>query len=165
MDMERMKWIDGWRGVGCFIICLTHCLSEFYGIRMCLGKSGVCMLFMLTAYLYFEKYYYNSFAWSVKSYLNFCIKRIIRLMPLYIITIIIGIPIFDLTPKEVVLNVLLVKTIYHFWTLPIELIFYIIFPFLIIILKRVKDFFVPCILIMCILLCWGGVLQPYHKIR
>lgn len=52
--MKRMDYLDSWRGIGCFMVFVSRMRSALkgkWGNGSFLGKSGVAVLFALSAYL------------------------------------------------------------------------------------------------------------------
>ena len=71
--MKRIEWLDSWRGIGCLMVFTSHIISEFgYCQGTFLGKSGVAVLFVLSAYLLCEIYYRDkqqiNCAWVINFY-------------------------------------------------------------------------------------------------
>lgn len=134
----REDWLDSWRGIGCLMVFASHALDVLFECGSFLGKSGVAMLFILSAYLMCELYYWNEqkvyFTWII----NFYKKRFIRIFPPLFFTCIIAVLTKFMTCHTAMRQCLMIEKYRHFWVLPIEMGFYLIFPAVLLFKKKTK---------------------------
>ena len=145
------------RGIACLIVFLFHlfCVSGGYYENQGFvdffrfGKYGVHMFFVISGFVITHSFLLSNY--KVKNYFTFLKKRIIRIEPAYIITLLIGIgytlsrnifisenALFDnLNFMEILAHVGYVVPFFDytwlnivFWTLAVEFQFYLIFALL-----------------------------------
>ena len=135
--------LTGLRGFAALIVYISHCanhglLPEFLGGGF--GQVGVMLFFVLSgflmAFLYLDK---NPTEANVKEY---CLARIGRVLPLYYALLLLSVLISTVIHSDLVFAfqfnsagtilraLLLIDARYVFWTIPVEVQFYVIFLFL-----------------------------------
>ncbi|MEH6585723.1 MAG: acyltransferase [Halioglobus sp.] len=136
--MGHINTLTGLRGMAAFIVFVSHCanlnmLPGFLGNGF--GQIGVMIFFILSGflmgYLYLDK---NATGRNIRQYI---IARVGRVFPLYILLICISVLIsltiypefhYHITNPQIVLRALLfIDAPFEFWTIPVEVQFYIVF--------------------------------------
>jgi len=168
---KRLINLDILRGVSFIIVFLYHLEIPLFSF----GYLGVDVFFVLSGFL-MHYIYYESF--TKNQVINYYAKRFFRVIPAYLVVNILSfiISIFILLPHE--LNFVFIKSIFNslyipnfgyfidatyfdnqffrpllnFWSLGVEIQFYLIFPFLILILKRKHFNYIPIILVITLVL-------------
>ena len=122
------------RGLACLIVICVHGLAftapdagaHFRGV----GKVGVWLFFVLSAYLLTAQFRQRGF--SSATVVGYAIGRVLRIYPLYVAIVLLhyvwgglaGIA----TPQDVFLALTLAKGYGHLWTIPVEFKFYFLLP-------------------------------------
>ncbi len=139
--MDKIDWLDSWRGIGCLMVFISHVLDSLFQQGSFFGKSGVAMLFILSAYLLCELYYWSgqeiNWGWIKKFYQ----KRIIRIFPPLLCACAIAVSMKWMSPQLAVRQCLMLEQYSHFWVLPVEVGFYFIFPLIVMLMKKLGSFF------------------------
>lgn len=146
---KRLIWLDSIRGLAIIIVLTVHIIQAVPGyhdsVSGC-GKIGVWLLFLMTGFFTFRPYLINDeknigsddksikpeSALGVKQYIpaviGFYIRRIIRIYPAFTVVLILSVFIGYLDVPAAMKNFLLVEGTGHFWTLPVEMKFYLVTP-------------------------------------
>lgn len=140
--MKRRDYLDSWRGIGCLMVFVSHMLSILKGRwsnGSFLGKSGVAVLFTLSAYLLCELYYWSEEKIDIRWSINFWKKRIIRIFPPLLFTCFIAVLLHWMTAEKAIRQCLMLEQYSHFWVLPLEMGFYLIFPIFVLVMKKMGE--------------------------
>lgn len=140
--MKRFYQLDGIRSIAIFLVLASHTAS--FGLYA-QGGLGVVIFFTLSGFLTMLPYINKNrikFS-SFKDVLEFYIKRIFRIIPLYYL-ILIGSFIIDrglgINSIRILLkNMLFIECNSHLWFLQQEMVFYLITPILLYILDFLKN--------------------------
>lgn len=139
--------IDGLRGIAILFVLIEH-FATIIGSKFSLGFYGVELFFVISGYL-ITSILINSKYGFYKSYKNFIGRRILRIFPIYYLTIFI---LYSLQHQETT-NYLIylvtytynyawlyynipINSITHFWSLAVEEQFYIFWPFIILAFRK-----------------------------
>lgn len=136
--------LDGIRGLAFLIVLASHLSQVDNGDRFFsgIGKIGVWIFFILSSFLL--TYYFYSIpakARSVPEWLNFAIRRFLRIFPMYLVVLLFDRTIrFTInTNRDFALHLLLREGFGHYWTIPAEFTFYGVLPivvlFFVVVLK------------------------------
>lgn len=139
---NKINWLTSVRGFACLIVLFAHILSscKWIGINVSgCGKIGVYLFFVLSAFLLVLPFFKGKEV-NIKEIGKFYIKRFFRIYPCYIITIIIVYLIGNFSNfSGLIKHFLLLEGKNHFWTVPVEMKFYICLPLLLIIMNIIKN--------------------------
>ncbi|ETP72206.1 putative acyltransferase [Lachnospiraceae bacterium JC7] len=146
---KRMVWLDSVRGLAILIVLTVHIIQavpKYHDAVSGCGKIGVWLLFLLTGFFTFRPYliydekeksrdiknFMSESSSGIKQYVitsfRFYLKRMIRIYPAFFVVLVLSVVIGYLGVAEAVKNFLLVEGTGHFWTLPVEMKFYLITP-------------------------------------
>lgn len=146
MGLHLYKGADGLRGFACLIVLGMHSVVGFIGNSSGMlsgsGKLGVWLFFVLSAFLLTEKLRREGL--HTKSLLEYVIGRAFRIMPPFAVVLILywvlgtaGIN----SLHDVYAGITLQQGFAHLWTIPAELKFYCLLPFLIISMSAINLYF------------------------
>jgi peptidoglycan/LPS O-acetylase OafA/YrhL len=137
----RNHYLDSIRGLAILLVLFEHLgFSRYYSVQLPLGAIGVWIFFTLSGFLI------TSILIKKPSLKTFYIRRAIRLLPIYYLSILfIFIP-FGLIPHDQLIYILTHTINFkqasdnswaggyasHFWSLSVEEQFYLIWPFVLI---------------------------------
>lgn len=141
---QEIKSLTGLRGIAALWVVVFHYFSyiDITFIRTFIrsGYLAVDIFFILSAFVltiaYKSKFHYSI---NIKDLFIFYKKRINRIYPIYLISILIIILIKGVTLKQLIINITLTQTFFDwngiilnssYWSLSTEWICYIIFPIL-----------------------------------
>jgi peptidoglycan/LPS O-acetylase OafA/YrhL len=161
---QNLKQLTGLRGLAALIVFVSHAsnqklIADFFGNGF--GQLGVMLFFVLSgflmAHLYLEKVPNTS---NIKA---FCIARVGRVFPLFVILVILSYIIkthiyenFHYQINDISIlakSLLFIKAPNEFWTIPIEVQFYVVFILLWFCAGQQKNY-------KFILLMWLIILAP-----
>ncbi|MBP3240610.1 MAG: acyltransferase [Oribacterium sp.] len=145
---KRMVWLDSVRGLAILIVLTVHIIQavpRYHDAVSGCGKIGVWLLFLLTGFFTFRPYLKDEkktdtdmerrkpglspgLKQKVLLYLGFYLKRIIRIYPAFTVVLAVSVFIGYLDVPEALKNFFLVEGRGHFWTLPVEMKFYLVTP-------------------------------------
>lgn len=155
---KRMVWLDSVRGFAILIVLTVHIIQavpKYHDAVSGCGKIGVWLLFLLTGFFTFRPYLgldekktgtenISSTPESrvgkkhIYSALRFYLKRIVRIYPAFTVVLILSVFIGYMDVPEAVKNFLMLEGKGHFWTLPVEMKFYLLTPPMGLLLSGIK---------------------------
>lgn len=160
---NNTNYLTSIRGLACLMVVIAHIISVIPGIGKNVsgcGKIGVWLFFILSAFLLTFQWL-NKEDFKIKDVIEFYIKRIFRIFPCYIVTLIIAFLVGYITePKTVMKHILLMEGMGHFWTIPVEFIFYILVPIIMFTIYKIRNE-KKSILFLIILFMISAILSPY----
>ncbi|MFE3894650.1 MULTISPECIES: acyltransferase family protein [unclassified Priestia] len=165
MENKRLDWLDATRGIGAVMVMVLH-LWERHSAQMStsdstinliinflirgvydFGKIGVVLFFAVSGFVI----PYSLLRYKNKNITRFIISRFFRLYPLYWVSIILAIIFIDdsFSVKQLIANITMFQGFLFidnilgaYWTLQIELAFYILCVFLFMFKFLQKDYMV-----------------------
>ncbi len=148
--------LDGFRGNAILILLLTH--SSNWGMLFSknlnfqlAGRSGACLFFVLSSYLLSRQMIHILTGKKplIPNFKKFYIRRFLRIYPLYAIGLLIlgvltyyfgNIGMYNYPLKNAALHLLLLRGAGIFWTLAVELKYYLALPFFMLICYKLTQF-------------------------
>lgn len=132
-NTQHIDTADGTRAIACLIVLILHAtvlsFPETTKYLAGMPKFGVWLFFVLSAFLLTNKFIATGF--TRKSISFYVLGRILRIVPLYILAIVIY-TVFQaggFSNWGQAKDAILLKTGYvHFWTIPVEFIYYALLP-------------------------------------
>lgn len=159
----EIKSLTGLRGIAAFLVMTMHYFTPYLShyndventfiskiLYRTISKSyiAVDLFFILSAYVltlsYLSKF---QVSFTTNDYFQYFKKRIIRIFPLYFFCLLINIPLqnfnfidflINLSLSQVVFKTPITSAIGPTWSLSTEFLMYIIFPFLLLYINKVK---------------------------
>ncbi len=122
--------LDGLRGIAALLVVLEHTWWRFSGS----GATGVWIFFALSGYLLSQPFISSpQRALDAHYVVNYIFRRLARILPMYFFTIVL---IFGATDNSNLLfsHLLFLQADGHLWTIPQEVFFYLVLPFLMLLL-------------------------------
>lgn len=89
-ESAKLNGADGIRGLACLIVLITHAVNMFFIGTPYLhgtGRIGVWLFFVLSAFLLTYKFERSGF--SLLSISNYVIGRVLRIIPLFLISVVV----------------------------------------------------------------------------
>jgi peptidoglycan/LPS O-acetylase OafA/YrhL len=172
----RLAAVDGIRGLACLLVVCTHALGVFMPASnpyiVGIGKNGVWLFFVLSAFLLTAQFERSGFAG--RALLAYAVNRCLRIVPLFVIVVLMywAWGTADINTWDDVKRAVLMQQGYvHLWTIPVEFKFYVLLPFVavsFIYLKRKYGVVVmvalSAVLIGLLQLVWPYWLTPYNSL-
>ncbi len=134
----RLPELDGIRGMALILVILTHMINSQDFLIPVTGKMGVWLFFVLSAFL-LSSYFLAAPARTreIWEWLNYLIRRILRVYPLYVLVILFNFFFFKIggiNEGNLTDHILLNDGVTHFWTMPVEIHFYFVLPVVILVI-------------------------------
>jgi peptidoglycan/LPS O-acetylase OafA/YrhL len=134
----RVSSLDGLRGCAAYLVALSHATSFFKTPEIETGQLGVLIFFTLSGFLL--GYLYLDRAATPSSVADYAVRRAARIVPLYFFLVALSFvtiritgsagPLYSITPDNLPRHVLFGSGVNVFWTIPVEVQFYALFPLL-----------------------------------
>lgn len=147
--MPRYEVLDGWRGISILCVLAAHMLPlgpKKWALNATFGAIGMCIFFILSGFLIATTLIYRP---SVRDFL---IRRLFRILPLALLYLAIAFPLLG-APREAYLPNLLFFANWppywlkwgngHFWSLDVEMQFYLGIALIFIIFRRLGLYLLP----------------------
>jgi len=130
--------LDGARGIAVLLVLLDH--ASNYGMVLFpgadfhrAGKYGVYLFFVLSAFLLTSQFYVRrqeEFL-DARTWFNFACRRFLRIFPVYSVVLLAMIAMGKLEKADFLTHLLLRDGKRAFWTIPVEVKFYVLLPFVV----------------------------------
>ncbi|MGC0835153.1 acyltransferase family protein [Pantoea agglomerans] len=160
---------DGIRGMAVLIVLIVHSMVMFFpntyeGLAGS-GKIGVWLFFVLSAFLLTNNFIQKGF--GLKNITSYVIGRIIRIMPLYIITLIVYCAFGYFTSQEAYEIFKLNSPWGHLWTIAVEFKFYFILPIIAFALIKLNERFglLLALLSALFIIALQQWYYPYYEVK
>jgi len=172
----RIRYLDGLRGIAAFTVMVFHItmnnnwvleknpasLNRTLDVLECIlfnGKASVALFFVLSGFVLTIP-----FKEGKVNLKNFYVRRLFRIYPAYFVAIIFAFLLMKESWKTFFDELFFIRTSYYqlipvAWSLRIELIYSILFPALVFILKKNKKVALPVLLA---LVCFFDILYLLH---
>jgi peptidoglycan/LPS O-acetylase OafA/YrhL len=157
-DAEQSSFanLDGLRAIACLLVISAHSL---FAPESC-GATGVWLFFALSGFLLYRSLPTALSAWSIRYVFGFLTRRILRIYPLYVLAVVVYGLLWRSDNHFFVDHWFLIDAKTFFWTVKTEMLFYLILPFLGLLLAFVKDDRLKA----CALLALGIAYRHYVEI-
>jgi peptidoglycan/LPS O-acetylase OafA/YrhL len=141
-DRVRLDVLDGWRGLSVLFVLVTHLLPlgpKVLGINMTTGPLGMALFFTLSGFLI------TNFLIHRPNVTDFLIHRLARIVPLAWVCLVIALYWVDASPEMWAANFFfysnwpptqLPSVLTPFWSLCVEMQFYVGIALLVVLLRR-----------------------------
>ncbi|TQV74605.1 acyltransferase [Aliikangiella marina] len=147
--MKNISELDGWRGISILLVLAAHLLPlgpKFMQLNGTAGAMGMALFFTLSGFLI------TSFLLKDQSIIKFLIRRFTRIIPLAWLYLFIMFLFVPATPTDIMHNFLFTANLgeyntnhfnTHFWSLCVEMQFYIGIALVIALFKEKGFIFIP----------------------
>ena len=137
VEQKRVATLDGARWLAAMIVVISHAanaelLPAILGHGF--GQTGVVLFFLISGYLLSDLYLRKPF--SIKTVKSYAVRRLARVMPLYLVVLGLAallLGFFNLNIyvnanfKYIIQSAFVIRGFSVFWTVPVEMHFYVIF--------------------------------------
>lgn len=133
--MERRPELDGLRGVAVLLVLLSHASNR--GLHLAqgldfggLGRTGVFLFFVLSSYLLTDQLLARGRRelLRARTWLVYAARRLARVYPAYLLALGVTLALGGMTLPHAGRHLALVRAEGHFWTIPVEMLFYLALP-------------------------------------
>ena len=153
-NKNNIQSLNGIRGFAVLLVLLSHASNRGINIHpdLCFsgaGVYGVFLFFVLSAFLLTRQFIHNApscYKKSIKFVKTYLTRRILRIYPLFIISLFIyfaldnlGLSIHEISIKDIAEHIFLLNGIGIFWTIPIEFQYYLLLPLVFYIFTNIKS--------------------------
>ena len=169
IKLGKLHYIDAMRGIAILMVVIHHSAQQGavkmphgLSVFLSLGTRGVQLFFIASAFTLFRSHQ-SRIIFEKNPIINFFIRRVLRIAPIYYLGILyyifqdhFGVPYWhDVQPyiskANIMSNVLFLHGFSSYWinslvpggwSIAVEMLFYTIFPFLVVRIKKCDDAFV-----------------------
>lgn len=165
---KKFSGADGIRGFACLIVLCVHAVAMFYHSTYLaltgMGKVGVWLFFVLSAFLLTSKFDGSGFGFY--QVINYALGRFLRIVPIFAIACVIYLFLGNagINTVDDLKNAVLLRSGYaHLWTIPVEFKFYAILPVIafLLIFARNKFGYFASVGIAVVMICAQQFVWPY----
>src|SRR4051794_22640768 len=143
---KRLPALDGLRGLAVLLVLLDHAsdarmrLFEAANMNRA-GKYGVYLFFVLSAFLLTHLLLLRPAAElaRARTWINYSVRRFLRIFPLYALVLVVLVLIHRLKWHDFFTHILLRDGKRQFWTIPVEVKYYMILPLLAVTLSWLRE--------------------------
>lgn len=131
--------LNGLRGIAVLIVIFSHTGNS--GLYLLpnlnltgIGQYGVILFFFLSAFLLSRPFFHKpELVYDTQKWLNYFIRRFLRIIPLYYIVVLLDFyfhnaQILPTDKQELIDHLLFIKGNGVYWSVPVELKFYLVLP-------------------------------------
>lgn len=187
MSNFRLNKLDAWRAICCIGVLWIHCWHlnnslpiSIFGINLAKPLSiignGVDFFFVISGFCMYYFYTNKLDKINMQSYGSFILSRAYRILPSFLVALVVysftlNLDIYSFERlKLIIINLLTLQNFSsayeissHFWSIAVEWHFYIVFPFIVFINLKQKNFITYLSIITIILSLIGVVLLTRNK--
>lgn len=137
-DRTIYNCLDGVRGMAFLAVVLSHLSGGSFIFFQGVGKQGVWLFFVLSSFLLTLYFVSNPAKSKVPmEWVNFFVRRFFRIYPLFFIVVMYTYYIQKVWTKEITVNHLILNAgAGPFWTIPVEMTFYLCIPVMVYLMKH-----------------------------
>jgi len=136
--MERRPELDGLRGIAVLLVVLSHSsnagdfLAPGLDVRG-MGRTGVFLFFVLSSYLLTDQLLARTTEELRRSvtWARYAARRLVRVYPGYFLALSVSLALGGMSLEHAGLHLALVRAEGHFWTIPVEMLFYLLLPLIV----------------------------------
>jgi len=141
-SVKRSEPLDGLRGIAVLLVLASHASNAGHDLAPGLhasgiGRSGVFLFFVLSSYLLTSQVLGRLDAGEAVGWGRFALRRVLRVLPAYVLCMGMYVALGAFTPVVALEHLALVRAEAHFWTIPVEVMFYVLVPLISLVLARV----------------------------
>lgn len=146
--VKRLEPLDGLRGLAVLLVLASHAsvagLDLLPGLKAeGLGRPGVFLFFVLSSFLLTRQLLERVDSGRVDSgeairWPRFAGRRLLRILPAYMLALGIHVIAGVLEPVPALEHLAMVRSEHHFWTIPVEVLFYLTLPLMVFCLGPLK---------------------------
>ena len=152
-DSGHLSVLDGWRGISILLVLAAHLLPvgpKGWGLNETVGPMGMALFFTLSGFLI------TRFLLTHDSTIDFLIRRLFRILPLAWLALALALPLVGTPASDYLPNFLfyanlppqhLTDIASHFWSLCVEMQFYVGIALVVSVLGRRGLYLLPVICI------------------
>lgn len=131
----RRPELDGLRGLAVLLVVLSHASNE--GLHLApgldfrgVGRTGVFLFFVLSSYLLTDQLLALGAAPLRRpgTWGRYAARRLLRVYPGYLLALGVTLALGGMTVPHALEHLALVRAEWHFWTIPVEVLFYLALP-------------------------------------
>lgn len=131
--MKRSEPLDGLRGVAVLLVLLSHSSNAGHDLLPGLdasgvGRAGVFLFFVLSSFLLTGQVLGKAAAGEPVGWGRFAVRRLLRVVPAYAVCMGLHAALGVFSPEVALQHVAFVRGEAHFWTVPVEVLFYLSLP-------------------------------------
>ncbi len=129
--VKRSEPLDGLRGVAVLMVLLSHASNGGHDVlrgvdASGIGRSGVFLFFILSSFLLTSQVLER--AGGGVGWGRFALRRLLRVVPAYAVCLGVYAALGEFSPRVASLHLVFLRGEAHFWTVPVEVLFYLSLP-------------------------------------
>lgn len=163
--MKRSEPLDGLRGIAVLLVLASHASNAgndlVPGLHASgIGRSGVFLFFVLSSYLLTSQVLGRLDTGEGVGWGRFALRRVLRVLPAYALCLGVYVALGAFTPTVALEHLALVRAEAHFWTIPVEVMFYVLVPVIGLVLARVPGVALRVALVLAVAVLARFVFPP-----
>ena len=140
--VDRLLPLDGLRGLAVLLVLASHASIEGFDLApglhaSGLGIPGVFLFFVLSSFLLTGQLLDRADRREPIGWRRFGARRLLRILPAYALALGVHVIVGAFGPTDALQHLLMIRAQGHFWTIPVEVFFYLILPLLVLVLRPI----------------------------
>lgn len=142
--MNRLEPLDGLRGLAVLLVLASHASNA--GLDLApglhangLGRPGVFLFFVLSSFLLTGQLLGRVSQREPICWRRFAARRLLRIVPAYALTLGVLVALGVMQAGPALEHLVLLRAEHHFWTIPVEVLFYLTLPVLVLVLGPLRS--------------------------
>ncbi len=131
--MKRSEPLDGLRGIAVLMVLLSHASNGGYDVLPGLdasgiGRGGVFLFFILSSFLLTSQVLARADGGEDAGWGRFARRRLLRVVPAFAVCLGVYAALGEFSPEVALKHLVFLRGEAHFWTVPVEVLFYLSLP-------------------------------------
>ena len=138
--VKRSEPLDGLRGIAVLMVLLSHASNGGHDVLPGLdasgiGRSGVFLFFILSSFLLTSQVLGRADSGEGVGWGRFAVRRLVRVVPAFAVCLGVYVALGEFSPGVALQHLVFLRGEAHFWTVPVEVLFYLSLPALALVLS------------------------------
>jgi peptidoglycan/LPS O-acetylase OafA/YrhL len=141
--VKRSEPLDGLRGIAVLMVLLSHASNGGHDVLPGLdaggiGRGGVFLFFILSSFLLTSQVLDRAGSGEGVGWGRFAVRRLMRVVPAFAVCLGVYVALGEFSPTVALQHLIFLRGEAHFWTVPVEVLFYLSLPALGLVLSALR---------------------------